>query len=116
MNENNRAQLWYNDMLPNLQADDMIHLRKLIPGHPLLRQIELIEVKLVISIPNSNKALGPSSITVLQLKHISPNFIVVINNMTMQSWHIKYFPNILLNINMIFFGKPNSDTTNPKNH
>ena len=103
-------------MVPSLLPDNIINLDNLPPDHPLIRPIESIELKMAINFSKPNKAPGPSSVTVLQLKHLPVNFMKAIRNLYDAMLASKYLPNILLKINMLFFGKHNNDLTDPTNY
>ena len=111
-----RIQNWYDNMVPSLLPDYIIDFDKLPPDHPLIRPIESIELKMAINFSKPNKAPDPSSVTVLQLKHLPVNLMRAIRNLYDAILASKYFPNILLMINMLFFGKQNSDLTDPTNY
>ena len=111
-----RIRNWYENMVPSLLPDNIIDIDKLPPDHTLIRPIESIELKMAINFSKPNKAPGPSSITVLQLKYLPVNIMRAIRNLYDAMLVSKYFPNILLTINMLFFGKQNSDLTDPTNY
>ena len=71
---------------------------------------------MAINFSKSNKGPGLSSITLLQLKHLPVNIMRAIRNLYDAMLASKYFPNVLLTINMLFFGKQNSDLTDPTNY
>ena len=111
-----RIQNWYDNMVPSLLPDNIIDFDKLPADHPLIRPIESIELEMAINFSKPNKASGPSSVTVLQLKHLPVNLMRAIINLYDAMLASKYFPNILLTINMLSFGEQKSDLTDPTNY
>ena len=104
---------------PSLPEVVTVRKRPRTPGvtlNRLIRLIESIELKMAINFSKPNKAQGSSSITVLQLKHLTVNIMRTIRNLYDAMLAPKYFPNMLLTINMLFFGKQDSDTTDPTNY
>ena len=71
---------------------------------------------MAINFSKPNKGPGLSSVPVLQLKHLPVNLMRAIRNLYDAMLAFKYFPNILLTISMLFFGKQNSDLTDPTNY
>ena len=114
-NNTRRIEAWHNEIADQLVPDTIINLDKLTPDHPLLRPIELDEIKLAIKTSKPHKAPGPSNITVYQLKCLPINLIKALKIIYEAMLAAKYYAKILLQINLIFFGKPNADITNPVN-
>ena len=108
--------IWYENMVLSLLPDNIIDIDKLPLNHPLLQPIESIELKMAINFSKPNKAPGLTSVIVMQLKHLPINIMRAIRNLHNAMLASKYFPNILLTINMLYFGKHDSDLTDPTNY
>ena len=116
-NENTtKIEQWYASIKDQLNPDAFINLNNLKEDHPLLRPVTTLEVAKAIQFTNPHKAPGLSSITAYQLKYLPANIRLGLKHLYDAMLASKYFPQLLLKIKMIFFGKPNADTTDPLNY
>ena len=93
----------------------MIDHGRLEPGHPLIRPIENNELQHALNSHKNTKAPGPSGIKAIQIKNLPLNIIQSLKDVYDSMLCTKYFPAILIKINMIFHSKQ-QDPTNPLNY
>ena len=107
---------WYHENKNALLPESIINHDRLIAGHPLLRPVEMSELKFSIQKLKNTKAPGPSHMRAVLIKNfplnIKDGLIDIFNSMLCT----KYFPDILLNIKMIFHNKKNADPSDPRNY
>ena len=73
--------------------------------------------ELIIAIKSTrNKAPGPTSIGIIQIKHLPKNCKQIILNIYNGILCTKYYQIILRNINMIFIDKHHKNPSNPLNY
>ena len=116
-NENTvKIKQWNTNIKDQLNPDAIVNPNYLKKDHPLTRPISAMEVNKAIQFTNPNKAPGLSHITAYQLKCLPANVRLGLRHLYDTVLASKYFPKLLLIIKIIFFGKPNTDATNPLNY
>ena len=110
-----RVMRWYATLKNNLTEDQVIHMDKLIPDHPLIRPFETSELGYVIK-ASKTKAPGLSGITAKQIKNLPANITRALLDIFNAIAASRHYPKLFKTEKMIFFAKPDKDTSNPLNY